>query len=80
VQAIRRFTHLGVEWEVESIGDIGSGAASPVTAMWGIRFRSVSNPSRIHTGHLRERDLQRATDEELGAALDAAIASATNRS
>jgi hypothetical protein len=79
-QAMRRFTHLGIEWEVESVGDSSSNAASPGTPIWGVRFRTVSNPPRIHTGHIGERDLNRATDDELRAALEAAIASAATGS
>jgi len=74
---VRGFNHQGIGWEAERSGGgkggVGSGHPPPA-ASWGVWFRRVSDGKLFRGGRTRHRDLTDATEDELRASLDAAIA------
>ena len=79
---MRKFSHLGVEWEVDRTGighGVGSGSIPAITS-WGVRFESVFDPARTYLGRTHHPDLSAASDEDLRASLESAIADAEGTS
>lgn len=71
---MRRFRHLGEEWEVESTGMGWGTGPAPAVSTWGVIFRSISNPARgIVHGQLGKPDVNQVSEEDLRKSLEVAF-------
>ena len=73
---MRRFHHLGEEWEAEPTGTghgVGSGHVPAITS-WGVMFRRVSKPDKgPYFGSISRPDVTQASEEDLRKSLEDAI-------